>query len=319
MGWVQLAKCRLIKKYHLMNRTTNNSRASVVSSRGGTALLGLGLLVAPAHAQTRFATASIDLLRNASPLPAPLSGAAAIDACLSAINDSERRYRIPAGLLLAIARTESGRPDPRTGTVQPWPWTVDVAGAGAYFPSAAEAVQHVTDSRQKGATSIDTGCLQVNLQQHPDAFKTLDDAFEPRSNVDYAARFLSRLHAETGDWARASCFYHSHTPELAIPYLERVKAHLGGPVPQIDPEIERQAVAMEALKAAWGATLQTNTAEGDDGRLPSFAPTPSRGGAVVLGRPRAAARVAPPASRSRPKVLPISADTPNGPLTGSCV
>ncbi len=318
MRWMQVAKRRLINNYHLVDRTNIESVASAVSSRGGTALLSLGLLVATAHAQTKLGTMPIDLLKNASLLAAPLSGAAAIDACLSAITDSEQRYRIPAGLLLAIARTESGRPDPRTGRVQPWPWTVDVAGAGAYFPNAAEAVQHVTDSRQKGATSIDTGCLQVNLQQHPDAFKTLDDAFEPRSNVDYAARFLSRLHAETGDWARASCFYHSHTPELAIPYLQRVKAHLGGAEPQVDAEAERQSVAMDALKAAWGATLPADTPEGVEGRLVPVAASPGRAAAAGRGKTRAAARLAP-ASRGLPKVLPISADTKGGLLTGSCV
>ncbi len=209
----------------------------------------------------------------AQPAPSPPSAAAAssgaaIDGCLAAITGYETRYGIPAGLLLAIARTESGRPDPRTGIVQPWPWTVDVGGTGVFLASQAEAVEQVAAARQRGVASIDTGCLQVNLQQHPDAFKTLDEAFAPSTNVGYAARFLLRLHDETGDWIRASCFYHSHTPELAISYLRKVQMHLGGAIaaiPAMDAKADAKATTMTALQAAWGATLspvsQSGTAQ----------------------------------------------------------
>ena len=56
--------------------------------------------------------------------------ASAASLCQAAILDAERSLKLPKGLLPAIARVESGRPDPRTGRVLPWPWTIDVEGNG---------------------------------------------------------------------------------------------------------------------------------------------------------------------------------------------
>ncbi|MFC7540648.1 hypothetical protein ACFQU2_15870 [Siccirubricoccus deserti] len=49
--------------------------------------------------------------------------------CRRAIAMAEREYRLPAGLLPAIARVESVRPDPVTGAPTPWPWTINAEGA----------------------------------------------------------------------------------------------------------------------------------------------------------------------------------------------
>ena len=40
---------------------------------------------------------------------------------------------------------------------------------------------------------MDVGCMQVNLYHHAHAFSSLDNAFDPQSNVDYAARFLRSI------------------------------------------------------------------------------------------------------------------------------
>jgi uncharacterized heparinase superfamily protein len=53
--------------------------------------------------------------------------------CRQAIAAAERTNGLPPGLLGAIARVESGRRDPASGFVEPWPWTADVDGAGSFF------------------------------------------------------------------------------------------------------------------------------------------------------------------------------------------
>ena len=307
MHLVRIARCGL-----------SSTKVPRLIAAAATAFLAVIWSGAATQAQTRVVSDTVDGQNGDLLLASPLSGPAAIDACLSAISDSERRYRIPVGLLLAIARTESGRSDPRTGRVQPWPWTVDVAGAGAFLPSAADAVRHVTDARQRGVTSIDTGCLQVNLQQHPDAFKTLSDAFEPRSNADYAARFLSRLHDETGDWVRASCFYHSHTSELAIAYWQVVRTHLVGVTPPNDAHVDPQSVTMDALKAAWGATLPTATPAVTFGWSATPASEPGRRAPGLRQRHAVAAPLLP-ASQPSLKVKPTTANLKASLLTGHCV
>ena len=143
-------------------------------------------------------------------------------ACAPAIAGAERAEALPPGLLPAIGRVESGRFDPASGVVEPWPWTVDAGGVGRYFATRDEAIGAVRGLQAAGVRSIDVGCLQVNLEQHPAAFASLDQAFAPDANAAYAARFLRRLYAETGSWAAAAAAYHSRTPEFGLPYQRLV-------------------------------------------------------------------------------------------------
>ena len=56
----------------------------------------------------------------------------------------------------------------------------------------------------------------------PDAFQSLDQAFEPAANAAYAAAFLAELHRETRSWSRAVAFYHSRTRAFYQPYRNKV-------------------------------------------------------------------------------------------------
>ena len=90
--------------------------------------------------------------------------------------------------------------------------------------SSAQAVAAVKALRARGVRSIDVGCLQVNLMYHPDAFATIEDAFDPRMNAAYATRFLNALYADGRDWAHAIAAYHSETPALGDAYRVLVMA-----------------------------------------------------------------------------------------------
>ena len=150
-------------------------------------------------------------------------------ACREAVEAAEREAALPPGLLHAIARTESGRRDPATGRVEPWPWALNAAGMGMHAPSRAEAIATVAALQARGIRSVDVGCLQVNLLHHPGAFASLDEAFEPVANARYAARFLRELQGRAGGaWSQAVAWYHSATPERGEAYRLRVMAHLGG-------------------------------------------------------------------------------------------
>ncbi len=177
--------------------------------------------------------------------------------CMAAISAAERSHGIPTGLLMAIARVESDRPDPNTRLVQPWPWTINVGGKGFFFETRLQAITYVEDVQRTGTTSVDTGCLQVNLQQHPEAFRSLDEAFDPRFNADYGARFLAELFHKTGDWGVASGYYHSRTLELSLPYRVSVAARF--------PALQQNAAAavsrpdpmrpLQLLANAWASTM----------------------------------------------------------------
>jgi hypothetical protein len=183
------------------------------------------------------------------------AASAASSLCEAAVHAAERQYRLPIGLLGAISRAESGRPDPATHRLAPWPWTVQAEDRGMYFDTKDQAVRWVRDAMARGITSIDTGCLQVNLAYHPYAFATLDAAFDPRRNADYAARFLLQLHTATGDWRQATGFYHSQTATLALSYEARVQRILGGSPARLAPAGPPRLLAM--LGNAWHATTDT--------------------------------------------------------------
>ena len=180
--------------------------------------------------------------------------------CGGAIEMAQDRHAVPAGLLFAIGEVESGRPDPVTHRLVPWPWTVQAQNQSYYFATEAEAVAWVQAAQARGILSIDVGCMQINLMYHPAAFQNLDAAFDPASNADYAARFLVSLHAGTGDWQKAAGLYHSQTLALAIPYAQKVEEALTGkmlPPMAVEPP---KPTMLTLLQEAWGATLDSPVA-----------------------------------------------------------
>jgi len=179
--------------------------------------------------------------------------------CRQASDTAERRHAIPAQLMAAIGRVESGRRDPQTGTMGPWPWTINAEGQGAFFDTKPAAIAAVQALQARGVRSIDVGCMQVNLMHHPNAFASLEQAFDPMANADYAADFLVRLYDEAHSWPKAVGMYHSATPELGNPYQAKVMA--------IWPEEQRNPAPTlaPALANAWRATMPVTPFHGGIG------------------------------------------------------
>jgi hypothetical protein len=119
---------------------------------------------------------------------------------------------LPPYLLHAIAKVESGRWNRQEEAVFAWPWTVTAEGKGRFLPDKAAAIAEVRALQARGLSNIDVGCMQVNLRHHPNAFASLEDAFDPSRNFDYAAGFLHRLRQDARSWTRAIGLYHSATP-----------------------------------------------------------------------------------------------------------
>jgi hypothetical protein len=149
--------------------------------------------------------------------------------CEQAGSDAEREYALPAGLLSAIGRVESGRWDATQGRVIASPYAIDAAGQPHVTDSKEAALQQTRALQQSGLRNIDVGCFQINLQSHPTAFTDLDQAFDPVANAHYAAHFLSSLHTRLGSWDDAVAAYHSATPALGVPYRQLVYANWSTP------------------------------------------------------------------------------------------
>src|SRR6185503_4388206 len=142
--------------------------------------------------------------------------------CLRYVQAYERNLTIPVGLLTAISYVEAGRP--MQGKTVAWPWTINVNGQGSFFETKEEAVRETRKLIDEGQRSIDVGCLQVNLRYHPNAFRSLEDAFDPATNVAYGAGFLKSLHDLQGSWPKAIERYHSADDARRDEYRDKVLA-----------------------------------------------------------------------------------------------
>ncbi|PCH72569.1 MAG: hypothetical protein COC12_05990 [Rhodobacteraceae bacterium] len=181
---------------------------------GALALIGISSIGVAAQAQLWSG-----FYRPSNPVLSPVVAApSTIDdpACLTAIIKAQARYGIPDNLLLAVGIQEAGR---RKKNLTVWPWAVNADGKGMFFRSQSEAVARVRALQASGTQSIDVGCMQVNLKWHGDGFASVERAFDPATNVDYAARFLLSLYRREGDWWKAAGFYHSSTPARQEIYL----------------------------------------------------------------------------------------------------
>jgi len=174
--------------------------------------------------------------------------------CEVAIAGAERSAGLPARMMTAIALTESGRLDAASGRIRPWPWTINAEGTGQYFATREQAIAAVRALRAAGVRSIDVGCMQVNLMHHPNAFASIEDAFDPAVNAAYAARFLTALFTTHGHWHKAIGAYHSLTPARGNAYLDLVLARWQGP--SLTAAVDRsayQAFARPGQISAYGA------------------------------------------------------------------
>ncbi len=169
----------------------------------------------------------VALLLLAALLPALAMATEPASSCLDAATAAERAWTLPPDLIGAIGRVESGRPDRTTSRLIPWPWTVNAAGHGWYFETLDEAVGYVRMLQARGVRMIDVGCFQIDLFYHPLAFASLEQAFDPVANANYAARFLTALRGQGGSWPAAIAGYHAGGATEAAGYRQKVASQWG--------------------------------------------------------------------------------------------
>jgi soluble lytic murein transglycosylase-like protein len=135
-------------------------------------------------------------------LAAP-SARAAPNLCEREMTRAATRYAIPLGVLYAVGLTETGK----RGSLQPF--AMNIEGRAHYSESIADAVTDFETARAEGSVLIDIGCMQINHHYHAERFASVREMFDPRKNVDYAARFLNELKAREGNWTLAVARYHA--------------------------------------------------------------------------------------------------------------
>ncbi len=215
--------------------------------------------------------------------------------CRGAIAAAETQYHIPDAFLSAIGRVETGRAMPRFGGLAPWPWTINAGGQGHFYATKQEAMDAVRRFRAQGVSSIDAGCVQVSLLYHPEAFATLDQAFDPVANANFAARLLRDLYIQTGSWPRAAAAYHSATPARGDPYAQKVLAEWGVPDRRMPYAARGASSATDSVPPPGSATAGAPTA------------TPQAAGPPMLAASAGAPAPAVGFNRTNPPGRPLGA------------
>lgn len=124
-------------------------------------------------------------------------------ACEREIQAAAAKYGIPEGILYSVGLTETGR----KGSLSPY--AMNVEGKAYFPPSQQEAMATFHAAKQRGMKLIDIGCMQINHYFHGENFSSAEEMFDPRRNVEYAAKFLRNLHDRHETWTMAVARYHA--------------------------------------------------------------------------------------------------------------
>jgi len=194
---------------------------------------------------------------------APALAAAPAPGCAAAAREAERQFRIPRGLLNAVATVES-----RMGGIAN-PYALNIAGQPLYPATASGALGAIQQAVAVGQTGVAIGCMQIRYDFHRQHFRGPSEMLEARANVRYAARFLRELHDWLGSWDKALSYYNTGQYAQHLPYLCKVAGHLDVAVgPDIMGAVWREcglATLEDGMKRPRGPLLLLAADRGWDG------------------------------------------------------
>ena len=133
-----------------------------------------------------------------------------------------RESDVPLDILYSVGLTETGH----QGVLGPYDLNVD--GRSIHNSTLAQALDAYAAADRAGAKFIDIGCMQINHHFHSAHFASLEEMFDPRRNVRYAAGLLKTLRAQEGSWTMAVARYNAgpDNPGAQKKYVCAVIAHM---------------------------------------------------------------------------------------------
>ena len=133
----------------------------------------------------------------------------------------ELERSLPSDILTSIALVEAGRRQ-KDGSIKSWPWSLNHAGKSLFFENKFEAINYLKKNIKPSFKNIDVGCMQINVKWHREHFESFSSMIDPRTNIEYAAQFLTNLKMAHGSWEKAIKHYHSSTSKLHTKYYAKV-------------------------------------------------------------------------------------------------
>ncbi len=135
-------------------------------------------------------------------------------------------HGVPASILYAVALVESGTVVDPSRDTRPWPWTLNVAGQGRFFPSRRAASEVLHAVLAAGSESVDIGLMQINWRYHKTTLLSPTRALDPYHNMRVAAGILRGCYQRREDWwAAVGCYHAPNNARRAARYQQRVRRH----------------------------------------------------------------------------------------------
>ena len=133
---------------------------------------------------------------------------------------------VPSEVLYSVALQESGTR--LRGQIVPWPWTLNVAGAGYRFATRNDACKALMIAIQTaGPSRVDVGLGQTNIGANGHRYSHPCEGLDPYKNLSVTAQILAEQKAKGGDWITAAGRYHRPAGgEPAARYRRAFAKHL---------------------------------------------------------------------------------------------
>lgn len=114
---------------------------------------------------------------------------------------------VPSEVLYSVALQESGTR--LRGQLVPWPWTLNVAGAGYRFATKDDACRALMVALQTaGPHRVDVGLGQTNMGANGHRYSSPCEGLDPYKNLMVTAQILAEQKGRGGDWITAAGHYH---------------------------------------------------------------------------------------------------------------
>jgi hypothetical protein len=134
------------------------------------------------------------------------------NSCLEAVNNYEKLYQIPTGLLKAVSKVES----------EYNPLALNDGSIVHNFKAKEEVADKINSLINLGKTNFDVGCIQINYFWHGKNFSSIEEMINIDSNVKYAANLLQDLYKTHKSWLKAVRYYHSNDPIFYKKYSRKI-------------------------------------------------------------------------------------------------